>query len=308
VTHLGPVFFGVETNLARLPAPPDQDESDSPLLTAWRRAYRAWGDVYVRRDDAGGPPTLGEEFYPWADFRRTLLLVRGLATASPAEVLAFYRRCGPLGYPDQHVLGGEPLAWVQWQARRLDCFCRLEDTFRHDRPDAVRALLAEGESRSPIEITVTPQGSRHVTGERTENVVLHLPDARGDGLGDSIFVTLSRSAKDKQVMRAARVAIQQMLTITLGGVRLVPAEKQSPVRREGRYLDIRQVLEWEIPTLLQAIYLRFFLGHVEGSGVRFCEICGTPYLRGHAEPPTCSPACSVARRQRKRRESLREKR
>jgi hypothetical protein len=102
-------------------------------------------------------------------------------------------------------------------------------------------------------------------------------------------------------MRAVRMALTSALQETLAGVQIVPADDWQVYRRErtGR-VRVAGTFTWEVPTLLQAIYLLAFLGYQLETPVRLCEVCAAPYLmRGKSYPATCSPRCSDVLRHRR---------
>ncbi len=235
----------------------------------------------MRFQQTDGRPEWGEPYYPWQRSSDVIRAIRRLASASKAEVTAFYRRFGPLGYPDWARLRGEPLEWLRWQARKLDLFLRLEDGFRND--DSTMLLDLIRRNRTPVEPFV---------GES----FIALPDAHPG----AIEIPLAGGVPPKsQVMRAARVALTNALRDALEGVQIVPADDWQ-VRRRGSTVRIVGTFGWAVPTLLQAIYLLAFLGHQLETPVRFCALCAAPYLtRGEGYPPTCSPKCSDVLRHRR---------
>ncbi len=225
-------------------------------------------------------------YAPWEASGELTRAVRGLANTSEHEVLAFYRRYGPLGYPAWTRLGGEPLGWAKWQARRFDFFALLVNHFNAHRVEPLRGLFQRG----------VRDGGSILLPDATPGAI-EIPCMFGAS-GDEPPVTQS------EVMRAVRVAIERTLQESVVGVRIRPVVA---ARRVGTSLQVQGTLAWEIPTLLEAVYLTFFLGYAT-EAVTLCEICGTPYFqRGDGQPPTCSPRCTATRRQRKKREKDRRR-
>lgn len=277
-TRPGP-FAGVVVDIAELPK----------AGAAFRRAT-SWGSRYVRfRVGEGGRIVWTDLYDPWETRGEFIKAIRRLGSASESEVAASYRRYGPLGYPEWAQIGGEPLGWVRWEALKLETFARLEHAFRNDQPSSVRQLIAQG---------VSADGS------------IMLPDAIPGALEIPRIFGQSGGeppSSDGEVMRAARFCIQIALREALKGVAIIPSDDWRPYREsKGGRIRIKGSLAWSVPTLIQAAYLQFYLGHISETPIRFCEVCGTPYLpRGSS--PTCSQQCTDALRQRRRRGRLRAK-
>jgi hypothetical protein len=232
-----------------------------------------------------------------------------LASAPEPQVVRFYRRYGLLGYgdvlrthrgdppdwqrlqgkrPNWVLLRGEPLGWVRWQARKLDCFGQLEVAYREDRATKLRELFAEGEQ---------------------DDAAVWLPDRKADAIRVPWDLWGPQPGgpprQPAQLMRAARLALQGTLRQAMAGVHIVPGENWRPIR-ERRHLEVRGALVWEVPTLLAAVYLSYFLVETSNA-VGSCDVCGTPcFVRGDSSPLTCSPRCTTTLRQRRYRDRLRE--
>jgi len=226
----------------------------------------------VRFKQVDGRPRWRTPYSPWEHAGNLVWALRALASASETEVIAFYRRYGPLGYHDWVKLRGEPLGWVRWQARKLDVFLQLEDGFRNDKPGLLLDLI---HSKGTLLLDARPDA-------------IEIPMVNGD-----------MPKQPAEVMRAVRLAITHTLREALAGVRIVPADDWRAYRRKST-VQIVGTLAWEVPTLLQALYLLVFLGHQRETPIRLCVICAAPYLpRGEEYPPTCGPRCSDTLRHRR---------
>jgi hypothetical protein len=269
-------------------------------------AASTWGPRYVRfRYRASGPAWTEEAYAAWNVLGTLIRELRALADAPEAQVAEFYRRYGPLGYgdllkehrgdppdwmrlqgerPDWVVLEGEPVGWVQWQARKLDAFGRLGRAYRKEQPDGLRRVFDEG---------VQDEGA------------IWLPDRKADAIRVpwDLWGTAGNGppSRGPELMRAARFAIQWTLRQSMAGIRIVPGDDWRAMR-ELRQIVIRGSLQWEIPTLLAAVYLSYFLAHTSNA-VSSCDVCGTPcFVRGDGMPLTCSPQCTATLRQRRHRQ------
>jgi hypothetical protein len=295
--------------VADLPEVTPAMEQEAPRHARMLNAAASWGPRYVRfRDRAGWPAWTDEAYAAWDVLGDLIQDLRTLAGASERKVVRFYRRYGPLGYgdllrahqgdppdwrrlqgerPDWVRLRGEPLGWVRWQARKLDAFGRFEHAYKYEQVDDLRHIVSEG---------VQADGA------------VWLPDRNADAIrvpwdlwGPEPGGPPRQSA---EFMRAARLAIQWTLRQAMAGARIVPGEDWHPIRARRR-IEIRGTWEWEIPTLLAAVYLSYFLAHTNNA-VGSCEVCATPFfVRGAGYPMTCSSRCTATLRQRRYRHSLR---
>lgn len=258
---------------------------------------RAWGPPYILamrrwRRKRVWIPQPDACYRPWntPGFVRK---VENLEQATQTEVIEFVRQYGFLGYPEERVLGGEPLGWLRHQGRRMRYMVTLFQALRTGRADPVKAICKKEGLETPNEWLLPkrqpPDGESGLASDALRLYVLWGDNERGEG-------GFRPPKGDEEWLRAVRTALQdefQALTkrILLGLVEAVWNFRASP--------QPALRLRWDA-SLLDTVLLGEFLGvYTKEGSPRFCPVCATPYISLKAD---CGdPHCEMARKKRQQR-------